>query len=147
MFTNIGTAAQSFVWDGRDDHGVIRPAGWYTVRVTLSDQIGHTNFATRLVQIGDLAGLARFWPIRARTQKSRCPDSLGSLGGSKRRQLAGLCQRFGEQHVPVLKLTTGTLAQENPRTDGRYVVWQGRQADGSWDLYLHDLTTTNAPVH
>ena len=31
------------------------------------------------------------------------------------------------------------LSQENPRTDGRYVVWQGRQANGNWDVFLKDL--------
>jgi beta propeller repeat protein len=39
----------------------------------------------------------------------------------------------------VLKVTSTSLSQENPRTDGRYVVWQGRQANGNWDLFLKDL--------
>jgi beta propeller repeat protein len=117
------------------------------VRVTLSDQIGHTNFATRLVQIGDLAGSGSILADTTRGPKN--PDARIHWAVWED-QSDGNWQVYAKDLAstasPVLKLTTGTLAQENPRTDGRYVVWQGRQADGSWDLYLHDLATTNAPV-
>src|SRR2546430_11591588 len=47
--------------------------------------------------------------------------------------------------APVAKLTSTSLSQENPRTDGRYVVWQGRQANGNWDIFLIDLSSNTPP--
>ena len=44
--TNIGSTPQAFAWDGRSDAGVAMPPGWYTVRLTLQDQLGRTNFTT-----------------------------------------------------------------------------------------------------
>ena len=35
--------------------------------------------------------------------------------------------------------------QQNPRTDGRYVVWQAQQANGNWDVYLDDLDGSTGP--
>ncbi|HCM72691.1 MAG TPA: hypothetical protein DIS87_00965, partial [Armatimonadetes bacterium] len=40
----------------------------------------------------------------------------------------------------VLTLTNELLAQENPRTDGRHVVWQRRRENGNWDIARVDLT-------
>ena len=37
-------------------------------------------------------------------------------------------------------ITSGALNQENPKTDGRFVVWQARQANGNWDVWMKDLT-------
>jgi beta propeller repeat protein len=44
----------------------------------------------------------------------------------------------------VAPVTSGTLSQENPKTDGRYVVWQARQPNGNWDVYLKDLDSNAA---
>ena len=38
-----------------------------------------------------------------------------------------------------LKLSTNPLSQENPKTDGRYVVWQGRQPNGGWNIWMRDM--------
>jgi len=54
-------------------------------------------------------------------------------------------QDLSLSNAPIIQLTSGVLAQENPRTDGRYVVWQGRQTNGGWDVYFKDLNSTNPP--
>ncbi len=45
----------------------------------------------------------------------------------------------------ILKLTSTPLSQQNPRTDGRYVVWQAQQTDGNWDIYVNDMESGSGP--
>lgn len=145
-FTNIGTNPQVFAWDGRNDSGTPMSPGWYTERLTLRDQLGRTNFVTRLVQIGDLAGAASVLADPSRGPKN--PSARGRRAVWQD-QSDGNFQIYAQDlsvSNGILKITSTSLSQENPRTDGRYVVWQGRQVNGNWDLYLKDLNTTNAPT-
>ena len=144
--TNIGAAPQSFAWDGRTDGGTIVSPGWYTVRITLADQLGRTNFTTRLVQVGELGGTPSTVADVARGAKN--PHARGHWLVWQDQSDGGFqiyAQDLSVTNAPVLKLTSTPLSQENPRTDGRYIVWQGRQANGNWDIYLKDLTSAAAP--
>jgi beta propeller repeat protein len=146
-FTNIGTSAVSYDWNGRSSTGVIQPAGWYTVRITLTDSLGNTNFFLGLAQIQPLSGntnvLANF---------SRNPMNPHARGrwAVWQDQSDGNWEIFARDVTaatnPIRQITHTTLAQQNPRTDGRYVVWQGQQANGSWDVFIGDLNGTNAPL-
>lgn len=143
--TNIGTAQQMFIWDGRNDQGATLPAGWYTVRVTLSDELGRTNFAMRLVQIGEPSGTAS--TIADVSRGARNPHARGAWAVWQD-QSATKWDIYAQNlatNSSVLKLTTTPLNQENPYTDGRYVVWQGRQTNGNWDVFIKDLASS-APV-
>ena len=44
-------------------------------------------------------------------------------------------------------LTSSANTQDDPFTDGRYVVWQGRQEDSTWAVYWTDLTDPGMPIH
>lgn len=144
--TNIGTAPQTFVWDGRNDSGVTLSPGWFTVRFTLTDQLGRTNFATRLVQIGDVAG-----PSSVLADTTRGPQNPYARGHWVvwQDQSDGNWQIYAQDlsvpNASIVKLTHTALSQQNPRSDGRFVVWQGQQADGDWDIYLQDLSNAIAP--
>ncbi len=143
--TNIGTAQQMFIWDGRNDQGATLPAGWYTVRVTLSDELGRTNFAMRLVQIGEPSGAAS--TIADVSRGARNPHARGGWAVWQD-QSATKWDIYAQNlasNSSVLKLTSTPLNQENPYTDGRYVVWQGRQTNGNWDVFIKDLASS-APV-
>jgi beta propeller repeat protein len=142
--TNIGTTAQNFVWDGRSDNGTPMQSGWYTVRLTLRDQLGRTNFTTRLVQIGDVSGAPAVLADTARGPKN--PHARGRWAVWQD-QSDGQNQIYARDlsvnNAASLKITTAAASQENPRTDGRYVVWQSRQPNGNWDIYIKDLTSNN----
>ena len=144
-YTNIGTTAQSFTWDGRNNSGVALSPGWYTMRVTISDQLGRTNFATKVVQIAEVAGASSVVADVSRGPKN--PYARGSWAVWQD-QSDGSFQIYAQDlsvsNSPIVKLTTGALSQENPRTDGRYVVWQSRKANGNWDISMKDLASTNA---
>ena len=145
--TNIGTAPQNFSWDGRNDSGTPMQPGWYTERVTLRDQLGRVNFATRLVQIGDVSGEST---VLADTSRgARNPYARGKWAvwqDQSDGQFQVYARDLSLTNPPVVKITSESGSQEDPRTDGRYVVWQSRQVNGNWDIYLKDLTTTNAPA-
>ena len=145
-YSNIAGGPLTFNWDGRSDAGVVQPPGWYTVRITLTDPLGNTNFVTRLAQISALSGANLTLADITRGPKN--PHARGRWAVWED-QSDGYWEIYAQDltasNAPLTKITNGTLSQENPRTDGRYVVWQGRQSNGSWDIYLADLKGTNGP--
>lgn len=145
VYTNLSGAPVTFNWDGTSNGGVLQPAGWYTARITLTDSIGDTNFAVVLVQIGSLSGgptvLATF---------NRGPQNPSARGrwAVWQDQSDGNWEIYAQDVTstnPIAQLTHTPLSQQNPRTDGRYVVWQAQQANGNWDVYLNDLESSNGP--
>ncbi len=145
VYTNLGLGTVTFNWDGTSGSGVLEPAGWYTARITLSDSLGDTNFAVVLVQIDALSGgstvLADF---------NRGPQSPSARGrwAVWQDQSDGNWEVYAQDvtsNNPILQVTRTPLSQENPRTDGRYVVWQGQQTNGNWDIYINDLESGSGP--
>jgi beta propeller repeat protein len=143
--TNIGTQVRHLTWDGLNDSGTAAAAGWYTARLTLVDQLGRTNFATRLIQLGAVAGAPT-----AVADATRGPKNPSVRG----RWVVWQDQSSGNYEIyardtrgtsSVVKVTSTVLNQENPRTDGHYVVWQGRQSAGNWCIYISDLASNGAP--
>lgn len=145
VFEDIAGEELTFVWDGRNDDGVLMPAGWYTLRLTLRDQLDRVTRTVRPVRIGDLTGGAY-----------RLSDSAGAP--QRRLQAAGHWavwqdQRSGDWDIWALDLCDeGAVAesiaptprnQENPATDGRYAVWEERQPDGTWDIAYQLLGTAD----
>jgi beta propeller repeat protein len=145
-FPNVGSNQVNFNWNGAGSNGVSQPPGWYTVRLTLADSLGNTNFTTRLVQVGSLSGtnvvLADF---------NRGPQNPHARGrwAAWQDQSDGNWEIYAQDvtasNRPITKVTSTSLTQQNPRTDGRYVVWQAQQPNGNWDVYYDDLTGTNGP--
>jgi beta propeller repeat protein len=146
-YSNIGSSVQTFAWDGKNDAGVIVAPGWYTVRVTLADSLGRTNFATRLVRIEDLSGGATEVAGVIRGPKNPYARRNTAVWSD---QSDGTAQIYAQNVIfsnsPIVKLTSGILAQENARTDGRFVAWQARQTNGNWDIMLKELDGTNDAV-
>ncbi len=142
--TNV-SGTVTYNWNGLNSAGVSQSPGWYTVRITLSDALGDTNFAVGLAQLGSWAGantvLADF---------TRGPQNPRARGHWAVWQDQGdgnweiYAQDLSAAGAP-LQITHTPLSQENPRTDGRYVVWQAQQPNGNWDIYLQDLEAGIAP--
>ncbi len=137
---NVGFLPQSFAWDGRNEQGTIMPPGWYTVRLTLKDQVGRSTYATKLVQLGEFAG-----SFNALAAASRGPENPNARGrwAVWQDQSSGNSQIYAQDLLipgnAPFGLTTSTRSQEKPRTDGRFVVWQSRQINGGWDIWIRDL--------
>lgn len=145
VMTNVGGAVHSFAWDGRDDAGLPVMPGWYTLRVTLSDQLGRTNFVTRLMQVGELTATPSVVADPSRGPKNPHARGHWAVWQDQNSGNWEIYARDLNGGGALAKLTGTVLNQENPRTDGRYVVWQGRQPNGSWDLFIKDLDEEAPP--
>ena len=144
-YTNVGNSAITYSWNGTSSNGVLQPAGWYTARITLTDPIGGTNFAVALVQIGTLAGSASV--LADPTRGPQSPSARGRWAVWQD-QSDGNWEIYAQDvtsNSSILKLTSTPLSQQNPRTDGRYVVWQAQQTDGNWDIYVNDMESGSGP--
>lgn len=131
----------SFVWDGRNPSGAMQLPGWYTVRAKLTDSLGNITFQNRLVRIDELAIAPA--PLTTTGVGAEKPDVRGNWLVWQERGTGTpniRARNVGGGESTVLQLTNSTYNQENARTDGRYVVWQGRRENGLWDVFLADLT-------
>jgi beta propeller repeat protein len=143
-YTNIGSTPVTFDWNGLSAGGAVEPPGWYTVRVTLTDSLGDTNFFVGLAQVGALSGSNSV--VAAPNRGPANPRARGrwvvwqdQSDGNWEIYARDLTSSSGS----IAQLTHTPLSQENPRTDGRYVVWQGQEANGNWDVFMYDMETSN----
>lgn len=142
-FEDVGASEQTFVWDGRNDQGVLMTPGWYTARLTLSNELGRSNFVTRLIRIGEIAGAEAV--LAGADKGAQHPHARGHLAvwqdqsaGNWRVMLQVL------DGSPGAPMVLSEMGAENPKTDGRWVVWQGRRADGTWDIWARDTQVADA---
>jgi len=145
-FTNIGATPLVFNWDGRSNGGVIQPPGWYTVRVRLMDHLGETNFMVGWAQIA--AWSATNFSLADASRGPKNPHARGRWAVWQDQSSGNWAIYARDLTVSggaIIPVSTQTLSQENPKTDGRYVVWQARQPDGDWDIYCNDLTSSAGP--
>jgi beta propeller repeat protein len=146
-FTNVAGQLKTFAWDGRSDAGVVMSPGWYTMRLQVYDELGRTNFTTRLVRIGEFSSGSN-----ALVDAQRGPVNPHARGrwAVWQDQSDGHSQIYardlGDAAASIRKLTSGALSQEKPQTDGRFVVWQARQPNGNWDVRVKDLASNDPPV-
>lgn len=126
-----------FNWDGLDDSGAVVPSGWYTIVISVTDSLGRVTKTERLVHVGDIlsdgealsdsGGAAQDY-VNACGKWAVWQDQRNGNWDIYARNLSD------ELATPVA-ITTGSLNQERPRTDGNYVVWEDRQSDGTWDIW------------
>ena len=134
----------SWTWDGRDDGGAPVTPGWYTVRVSVTDTLGRTSRAVRLVRVGDL--LAANALVDAGAANQDYDDAAG-------RWVVWQDQRHGQWDIlahdtrarQTYRVTDNGRNNERPRTDGFMVVWQGRSADGNWQAWAKELGNAELP--
>lgn len=146
-FAGVQGTTLRYVWDGRDESGNMAPTGWYLARIKLSDSIGNVAYATKLVQVQNLATGER--TIAEASRGAARPHAKGDWAVWQDRSegtwnIVG--RRLTDTNVGLQTITTGSAGQENPFTDGKYVVWQGRRDNGAWDVWIRDLSTMAAPT-
>ncbi|MCC5805514.1 MAG: hypothetical protein JJU00_04210 [Opitutales bacterium] len=138
-FSAVQGSTVDIAWDGRDDSGALLAPGWYTVLLKLEDPIGNITHTKQLFRIEQLTGEgvvmsgAAAGPRRtdARGAWLVWEESGAGAPNVRARRVDGGSAAFA--------VTASARAQEHPRTDGRYVVWQGRGENGNWDVFLADL--------
>ena len=145
VFEDISSNPIDYEWNGKNDNGAILPPGWYTIRLTVKDELGRATSSLKWVQIND-----------------RMPDSIVLAGTSMQKNVHAFNQwavwqdqqndnydifalDLTDDHAKPLTITTGLLNQERPQTDGKYVVWEDRQLDGNGDIWAKYLNHNEAP--
>ena len=144
----VGSGPVTFSWDGQDDAGLTVSPGWYTIKLTVSDALGRSTSAIRFVRIGDLLADGSLLPDAG----TAAQEEAHAAG----RWIVWQDQRNGnwdiyamdmndETETPI-PIRNNTYNQKRPRTDGEYVVWEDRQADGTWDIWAKKLGVANAAL-
>lgn len=138
-FIDVGSSMISFEWDGKDDQGAFVTSGWYTIRLTIKDELERLTYAVQLVQIENT--ITEEMPLSG--TGSAIQKNVHAFGGL----VVWQDQRNGDWDIYAkglmrgeeIAITDTPLNQENPQTDGRYVVWEDRQANGNWDIWAKDI--------
>jgi beta propeller repeat protein len=147
-FPNAAGTTLNFDWDGRNDAGVPQIPGAYTALLTLTDSLGNKNQATAILVIEGLT--ARQVELAGTSEGPRRTRAAGDWAVWQERA-AGISTVHARNLVtnaPAIAVSSDPdYNQENPATDGRYVVWQARRPNNTSDILWHDLSTgTNGPV-
>jgi len=142
------TNSTQFSWNGRNQNGAPVEPGWYSIKVIVVDGLGRSSSSIKLVEVGNLIPGSKILPV-ADTAPHKEVHGKGNWA-------VWQDQRNGSWNIfsrnlfdPVAAetaITTGLLNQERPRTDGEYVVWQSRQADGNWDVQAKRLNSSDAVI-
>ena len=139
LYESVQGSTLNFAWDGRNEAGILVAPGWYTVLLRLEDPLGNATYSKQLFYVDQLSGAG---DVTVQVSAgARRPDARGGWlvweeSGAGAPDIRA--RRLAEGSVAVA-LTNSARAQEHPRTDGRYVVWQGRGENGNWDVFLADL--------
>jgi len=143
LHTSLGVVGvdTEFNWDGRNDNGVIVEPGWYTVKVSVTDPLGRTTSAVRLVQVGDMLADGRLLSDAGNAGQKEV-HAFGSWVVWQDQRNGNwdiFAQDLTDEAATPVAISSNALNQERPRTDGTYVVWEDRQADGTWDIWARKL--------
>ena len=139
---------ESYVWDGLDDNGDPVLAGWYSIRLTVTDSLNRTT--------GEVVRV-RVHPLISDDHTAAAPEGLGpqKYAQAMGRWMVWQDLRAGNWDIygrnlstldPPVVIADGPMHQERPRTDGRWVVWEDRQPDGTWDIWGRALDAEDLPA-
>ncbi|MFN3202442.1 MAG: hypothetical protein ACE366_28850 [Bradymonadia bacterium] len=132
--------AERFVWDARNDDGVPVSSGWYSIKITMTDGLGRETAQIVPVRVGDLLpdGEAVSYSGAA-SQREAYASGRWAVWSDQRLGDWDIWYRPLDVDAPGAPLLVKALNQERPHTDGRYVVWQDRQADGNYDIWIKPI--------
>ncbi|HKJ90805.1 MAG TPA: hypothetical protein VJ960_06695 [Oceanipulchritudo sp.] len=143
---DVAGSSQSFVWDGRNDAGILQSPGWYTIRIRLTDPLGQSGFVTQLVRIEDLSDGTEIVSgtansprgLRVRGNYAVWQERIGTDWDILSLDLTDP----GASPVP---LTDDTIPQQQPHLDGQWVVWQVFR-NSTYDIEAFNLADPSAGV-
>lgn len=141
-FPNAAGTTISFGWDGTNDAGVPQLPGPYTVLLTLTDSLGNKNQVAAVVVIEGLS--ARQAVLADATTGPRRTRAAGdwAVWQESSNGIWNIRARNLVTQAPTVAITeNSSFHQENPATDGRYVVWQTRRSNNTSDILWYDLAT------
>lgn len=136
-------AASVITWNGRTNTDTFVPAGIYTIRLTVTDQLGHTASSFISVTVNEFIASQT---VSASTADQKNPAISGTKVVWQDYRNTNQWDIYIRDLTtgPDKNLTVGNLADQiNPNTNGSHIVWQDGSA-GNWDIILYDLDTSTA---
>lgn len=139
QYSDIAGQTLTNVWDGKNSAGVPQLPGAYTVRLRLTDTLGRVSYDSQVVFIEKLSS----GEAELGAAGSSLPHARGAWAVWQQ-QVEGVPAIRAHNLISntPLEVTASTLAQEKPRTDGRYVTWQARRENGVYDVFYADLNAS-----
>jgi len=134
-----------YSWDGRTDSGAVVPPGWYSIKISVLDGLERSAGAVKLIYVGDMvAGGMLLSDAGAAGQKEAHAFGKWAVWQDQRYGSWNIFARdLSDETALAVAITNNALNQERPRTDGRFVVWEDRRADGTWDIWAKNLNNND----
>lgn len=134
--TPVPGTTLGFVWDGRDNSGVSRTPGYYTIVIEIDDGLGSKSFASYIVEVDEVAGERA--EIAAALEGARNTHSRGSWAVWQVQDMGAArveARDFSAEVPATIDLSIGSLDNQAPATDGRYAAWEVLKENGATDIY------------
>ena len=148
LFPAVSAVPVNYAWDGLDDSGAVVAPDIYTVKVSISDSLGRVTSAVRLVQVGDLIAADRSLDgTFGANQRASYASGQWAVWQDQQNGAWDIYALDLEDDLAVPEVIAATaFNQEQPQTDGEYVVWEDRRADGNWDVWAKRLGAATPAV-
>ena len=134
VFENIGSEYFEYEWDLKDDSGYFADSGWYTIRLKIYDELERSAISIKTIHIEDVLADISYISPETIQKNSHAFGELVVWQDMKK----GNWDIFGldltDYNSSPITLTTNKLNQENPGTDGQFVVWEDFKIDGTTDI-------------
>jgi len=131
----------SFQWDGKNDAGHDLPSGYYTARLTVTDDLGQTSYGMKMIHLGDMITTPQLIDQRKTIQTHLSVSKHWAVWQDQRNNNWDIFARnLNDSDSDVITITTNRLNQEYPDTDGTWVVWEDYQTNGFRDILMTSLS-------
>jgi len=141
-FPNASGTTITYEWDGKNDAGIPQIPGAYTALLTLTDSLGNKNQAAAILIIEGLS--ARQVALADTSDGPRRTRAAGNWAVWQQSSsgISSVLARDLSANGPAIAISSDSdYNQENPATDGHFVVWQARRPNNTTDILWHDLRT------
>jgi len=136
VYAPLNNPDVNFSWDGTDNDGKPLLGGQYTIRLLVSDGMGQSTSAIKVIEIAERIMTSKLLPEQL--------SASGSNAHAHRNKLVWQDQQSSYWNIYYMNLsleypTKISVApknqnQCNPKTDGRFIVWEEQMSDGNWDI-------------
>jgi hypothetical protein len=131
----------SFQWDGKNDAGKDLPSGYYTARLTVTDNLGQSSYAIKMIHLDEMMTKSRHVDQRETIQTRLSVSKHWAVWQDQRNDNWDIfAKNLNDTDMNAITITNNRLNQEYPNTDGTWVVWEDYQANGLRDILMAPLS-------
>ena len=145
---DIDNSTIEYQWDGKNDEGRELSSGYYTVLITMTNDLGQQSYAMDTIYLGQLTGKITLTDSADTIQTNLSVSNGWAVWQDQRHQNWDIFAcNLGQDGCQSITITTGILNQERPDTDGKIIVWEDFQSDGVRDIQMIVLPDRNTKIN